>query len=152
VLNSMTPFDAILGGKTAKLIANPEVLEFSIKLARETARVGTTLGYRLEPILGLTEEDFLGLTDEVFKKLLLTLLSDTGAKTKSRRAGSHAKQDILKGRRTELEYINGLVVKKGQEARVPTPLNEAVTSIAKRIEQGTLKPDISNLKILEQYA
>jgi len=146
VLNSMTPFDAITGALSSELIGRSEILELSIKLARETAQVGTTLGYNLEPILGLSAEDFLGLTDEMFKKLVLSLFSSVGSKSRS-----HAIQDILKGRRTELDFMNGLVVKKGQEANVPTPLNEAVTSIVRQIEQGTLKPDISNLKILEPY-
>ncbi|MFC2007354.1 ketopantoate reductase family protein [Chloroflexota bacterium] len=150
VLNSMTPFDAITGVGMGELVSSPEILELSIKLARETAQVGTTLGYNLEPIIGLTEEDLIGLTDDLFKKLLFTLLSDTSKKPQRNKVGSHASQDILKGRRTELDYINGLVVKKGQEAGVPTPLNEAVTLIGREIEQGKLKPDISNLsKMLE---
>jgi len=165
VLNSMTPFDAILGRKTPELLTLPGVLEYSVKLARETAQVATTLGYRLEPILGLTEEDFMGLTDDAFKKLLFKMLSDTRRRSRhctgsptaqdgSRVSedASHAAQDILKGRRTELDYLNGLVVKKGQEAKVPTPWNEAVASVARQIDQGILKPDPSNLKLLEQRA
>ena len=60
-------------------------------------------------------------------------------------------QDILKGRVTEVGYINGLVVRKGREVNVPTPLNEAVTNVIRQIEQGILKPDLSNIEILEQY-
>ncbi|MFC2007420.1 ketopantoate reductase family protein [Chloroflexota bacterium] len=154
VLNSMMP-GAITGSSYSKLIARPEAMEYSIRLARETAQVGMTLGYSLEPILGLIEEDLIGLNDEAFKKLLLNLISDVEKKSrdeKSRptRVGGHTTQDILKGRHTEIDYINGLVVKKGEEAGVPTPFNKAITSIAQEIEQGTLKPDISNLKILEQ--
>jgi hypothetical protein len=55
----------------------------------------------------------------------------------------------MKGRRSEVELLNGLVVLKGKEAKVPTPLNEAIASLDKQIEQGILKPDRSNLKILE---
>lgn len=155
VLNSMTPFDTILGGRTPELMVKPEVLDCAIKLARETAQVATTLGYTLEPILGLTEEDFMGLTDTLFKKLLITLMSDVSKGSRARRGvpsrsvGSHATQDILKGRRTEMDYINGLVVKKGREAKVPTPFNEAVTLITRQIEQGILKPDISNLQVMQ---
>jgi 2-dehydropantoate 2-reductase len=144
VLNAMA-LDTITGSPDSELLGKTALLSISIKVAKEAAYVGIALGYALEPILGLTAEDFLGLTDEVFQKLLLKRISDTGKKSRASQA-----QDILRGRPTEVDYRNGLVVKKGQEANVPTPLNEAVTLMVKQIEQGTLKPDITNLKILEK--
>jgi 2-dehydropantoate 2-reductase len=38
-------------------------------------------------------------------------------------------QDMRKGRRTEIEALNGYVSAKGREARVSTPLNDAITSL-----------------------
>ncbi|MEE9201642.1 MAG: ketopantoate reductase C-terminal domain-containing protein, partial [Dehalococcoidia bacterium] len=61
-------------------------------------------------------------------------------------------QDLLKGRPTEIGgYLNGLVVKKGREVDVPTPLNEVVTSLIGQIEEGKLRPDRSNLEMLDRY-
>ena len=57
-------------------------------------------------------------------------------------------QDLLKGRLTEIDFLNGLVGKKGREVKVPTPANEAVTSMVKQIEEGILQPSLSNLEIL----
>jgi len=145
VFNTMACLDVITGISDAELVERPGILEIPTKIARETATVGTALGYTLEPILGLTAEDFLGLTDEVFKKLFLNLFADLG-----KEAQSMSLRDILNGRRTEVDYLNGLVVTKGQEVKVPTPLNAAVTSIVRQIELGALKLDISNLKLLEQ--
>ena len=108
-------------------------------------QVATALGHNLEPIHGLTAAEFLDSTDELLENMLRKFFSITGGKERS-----HALQDILRGRRTELEYLNGLVAKKGQEVNVRTPMNEAVTSLIKQIEQGILKPDRANLKILEQ--
>jgi hypothetical protein len=42
------------------------------------------------------------------------------------------------------------VVKKGQAAGVPTPLNAAVTEVTRQIQKGELKPDRSNLEILKK--
>jgi 2-dehydropantoate 2-reductase len=109
--------------------------------------VGTTLGYQLEPIFGLSAEDFLGSTDEVLKKNLMALISHIGKESLN-----CILQDHMKGRRSEVELLNGLVVRKGKEAKVPTPLNEAIAYLDKQIEQGILKPDRSNLKILEKLA
>jgi ketopantoate reductase len=49
-----------------------------------------------------------------------------------------------------VDFLNGLVVKKGREANVPTPLNEAVTQLTRQIQTGDLKPDRSNLPLLEK--
>jgi 2-dehydropantoate 2-reductase len=75
------------------------------------------------------------------KKSLLTLVSHIG-----KEARSMIYQDLLKKRRTEIDYINGLVVKKGREANVETPFNETVASVIKQIELGELEPDVSNLE------
>jgi 2-dehydropantoate 2-reductase len=50
-------------------------------------------------------------------------------------------QDMVKGRRTEIEFLNGLVVDKGGELGLSTPANAALTDIVKRVEKGELKPD-----------
>ena len=59
-------------------------------------------------------------------------------------------QDYLKGRYTETDYLSGLVVSKGKEAGVPTPANEAVTEMNRQIRRGALKPDRSNLALVEE--
>ena len=50
-------------------------------------------------------------------------------------------QDMVKGRRTEIEFLNGLVAKKGDEIGIATPANVVLTDIVKRVERGDLKPD-----------
>ena len=54
-------------------------------------------------------------------------------------------QDMVKGRRTEIEFLNGLIVRKGDEIGLPTPANAALTDIVKRVEKGELKPDPKHL-------
>jgi 2-dehydropantoate 2-reductase len=40
-------------------------------------------------------------------------------------------QDIDRGKRTEIDYINGAVVELGKELNIPTPMNEALTLLVK---------------------
>ena len=124
---------------------NPNLFKLCINLGKEAMQVGTTLGYKLEPLFGVSAEDFLGAADEVLEKNLRTLLSNVGKESLN-----CILQDHIKGRRSEVEYLNGLVAKKGSDAKIPTPLNEAVNSLTTQIEQGILKPDLSNLTILEK--
>ena len=50
-------------------------------------------------------------------------------------------QDVLRGRRTEIEELNGFVVKRGRELGVPTPMNAAVVREVNRHAVGQLRPD-----------
>lgn len=43
-------------------------------------------------------------------------------------------QDILKGRPTEIDVINGAVVRKGAENGIPTPVNRMLTELIKALE------------------
>ena len=56
-------------------------------------------------------------------------------------------QDIEKGKRTEVDAINGAIAAYGRKIGFPTPMNEKVTDIIHRIEQGELKPSFDNLKL-----
>ena len=50
----------------------------------------------------------------------------------------------MKGRRTEIDYMNGLVVQKGRETAIATPANEALIAAVKKVERGQAEasPDL----------
>jgi len=43
-------------------------------------------------------------------------------------------QDILKKRRTEIDFINGVIVRQGQGLNIPTPVNSMLVDLVKTIE------------------
>ena len=47
---------------------------------------------------------------------------------------SSMQQDLLKGRRTEIDYLNGAVVSLGATYGVVCPVNQALTMIIKAME------------------
>jgi 2-dehydropantoate 2-reductase len=50
-------------------------------------------------------------------------------------------QDMQKGRRTEIEFLNGLVVREGEKAGLSCRANAVLTDLVKRVERGELSPD-----------
>jgi 2-dehydropantoate 2-reductase len=50
-------------------------------------------------------------------------------------------QDMQKGRRTEIEFINGFVVGEGEKLGMTCSANAVLTDIVKRVERGELSPD-----------
>ncbi|MDE2843704.1 MAG: hypothetical protein OXN21_10000, partial [Chloroflexota bacterium] len=74
------------------------------------------------------------------------------SQAEGREARSFFHQDILKGRKTEVDYINGLVARKGRESGVPTPMNDAAVTMVKRLERGEMGPDPVNVGKMERVA
>jgi ketopantoate reductase len=54
-------------------------------------------------------------------------------------------QDVMKGRRTEINYLNGYVSEQGQQGGVKTPLDDEVVQLVNAPGVGLLKPDQKNL-------
>ena len=50
-------------------------------------------------------------------------------------------QDMQKGRRTEIEFLNGFVVREGEKLGLQARANAALVDIVKKVERGDLKAD-----------
>lgn len=147
IANTMTmgPF-SLLGLRNFEAAALPGMFDISVKLGRESMTVGAALGYRMEPIFGLRADEFAGSSDENLVTTMKTLLSHVGG---GRTAPIH---DHLKGRASEIEFISGLVARKGRELGIATPANDAVTAIDGRINRGEIKMDAANYALLQVAA
>ena len=49
-------------------------------------------------------------------------------------------QDVAKGRRSEIEQMNGHVVARGRELGVVTPLSAVVVGLVREIDGGAQRP------------
>lgn len=137
---------ALAGDKTVgEWTKHHQILKLLVNVSKEALHVGSTLGYTLENIFG-KEIDFLeGSEDEMLERAHLGIF-----KRVTPEAVNVPAKDFEKGLHTETDFMNGLIVKKGREAGVPTPLNEAVCLLVGEIEQGKRKPDPTNLEVLKQ--
>jgi 2-dehydropantoate 2-reductase len=144
IANTMTmgPF-GLLGLGNREASALPGMFELSVSLGKESLAVGTALGYRIEPVFGLRADEFAGSNDENLVTAMKTLLQHV---SNGRTAPIH---DHIKGRTSEMEYIPGLVARKGRELGIPTPCNEAVVALDREINRGSLEMDRSNFERLQ---
>jgi 2-dehydropantoate 2-reductase len=140
VVNTMClgPF-AMMGLTLYEAMKIPGMREFTLRAGTEALAVGQRLGHTIQPIFGLTEDDVRD-TNWLLEKMLDKLAADIGPA-----ARDCVLQDHLKGRYSEVDLINGLVVEEGVKNGQPTPVNAAVTEITRRIQSGELEPDPSNL-------
>jgi 2-dehydropantoate 2-reductase len=129
------------------ILRNDTLRRFGARLGSEAIRVGQALGYELEDIHHIDPEVIAkagegdpGATQE-YDAHRLEEVSKAGG-------GEHRPsmgQDMVKGRRTEIDFLNGFIVRKGEEIGLATPANAALTDIVKRVEKGELQPDPKHL-------
>ena len=59
-------------------------------------------------------------------------------------------QDFKRGRKTEIDYINGYVARLGRESGVPVNVNTAITELVHKIEQAQIRPSPERMNDLAQ--
>jgi 2-dehydropantoate 2-reductase len=134
----------LLGLKTWEAANLPGMTDLAVRAGRESVAVGRALGYALEPVFGMSAEEFSGATDEVLIRAMRTLLDHIG-----KNATTAAIHDHIKGRKSEMSHITGLVARKGAELGIPTPVNTAGTELDRRINEGELPMDPANFGLLK---
>src|SRR5262245_60792006 len=144
VVNAMgNGVSASTGLITRDILLDAGLRHFTARLGSEAIRVGQALGYRLEEIHHIDPE-IITRAGEGDVKAKAEYDAHRLADVKKPGGGAHRPsmgQDMVKGRRTEIEFLNGFVVAKGREVGVPTPANAALTDIVKRVERGESAPD-----------
>jgi len=123
-------------------------------LGYEAAAVAAGLGVALEPVLDIAPEYFVAAGTPAGLEVLSRLVGDIHAQrglTPEQAARLPAPgrpsllQDVLKGRRTEVEQLNGQVVREGRRVGVPTPVNEAVVALMHELAAGRAQAGLANL-------
>ena len=147
-VNSMAnPIAASTGLGSAAVRSTPGVNDVSINIAAEVVRVAQALGIQVEAISGVPAGDYLPTDSaeamEDVKARLAEGASSLGAGRPS------MLQDVMKSRRTEIEFLNGYVAARGDVVGVDTPFCGGIVDIVKRVERGELSTDPANLRPLQ---
>jgi 2-dehydropantoate 2-reductase len=66
------------------------------------------------------------------------LANEQIAKTMTKQKSSTA-QDLVKCKKTEIDYLNGYIVRRGLAHQIPTPANQSVYALVKMLEMAYLK-------------
>jgi 2-dehydropantoate 2-reductase len=141
VVNAMClgPF-AMVGRTLYDGLALPGMRELIVEIGEEAMRLGHDLGHKVEPIFGLTQAELAG-SNRPAEKLFDTLVGHVGPG----RGRNTVLQDLIKGRRSEVDMINGLVAEQSARRGTAAPANARIAAMVRRIEAGELKPDPGNL-------
>jgi 2-dehydropantoate 2-reductase len=124
------------------MLKNDPIRRFSTRLGSEAIRVGQAHGYQLEEILHIEPETIAraGEGDETSIRVCDEQRFKDAGRTAAGQKPSMG-QDMQKGRRTEIEFLNGLIVREGEKVGIDARANAVLVDIVKRVEKGALKPD-----------
>jgi len=114
----------------------------ALRIAAEAIAVGRALGYDLEPVYGMAPDDITAAVagdDAAIGRVEAKLFENMKRRSDDQRPSMG--QDIAKGRRTEIDFINGLVAEKAMEFGIPTPANLGIIEAVKKVERGEAAPD-----------
>lgn len=142
--SAFSGMSTVLGCTFGEAAANRTSRKIVLALIKECIDVCAKGGIKIEPVQGKDAVKLLDYHGPIKKQLSLLILPI--AIKKHAKLKASMLQDIEKGKLTEVDAINGAIAAYGRKIGFPTPMNEKVTAIIHRIEQGELKPSFDNLK------
>jgi 2-dehydropantoate 2-reductase len=163
VINCMgNALAGLIGPNTAKLTKEQREVASLIRVnvGCEVVRVAQAIGVVVEPIRGISPTVFAEASSKADILKVVTKLE----KAQSQRRISQEQinnlgvpgrasllQDVIKGRRTEIEELNGLIVRKGKELNISTPMNQAIVNLMNTLLKGEVSPEPENIDRLRPY-
>ena len=131
------PVSAMTGMTVPDMAGNAGTRKLQIHLGLESVRVGVALGYDITPFGGAPAATWVDADrPEVFAELDSAMAA--GASGRPWRPSMA--QDVVKGRMTEIDQMNGFVVEQARQVGVETPASAATTEAVRAIDAGTLEP------------
>ena len=119
------------------MAADPRCRSIRIHLCKEAAQVGLAQGLDVVAINGKPAAMWADADKgDVFEELD-DFMSQSGGRVNW--LASMA-QDVHKGRRSEIDYMNGLICAKGRETGVETPFNDAIIEAMHGVDDGSITP------------
>ena len=135
----------VIGGTFGDAAKDPLSRKICLEVIQECIRAGHASGVEFAPVQGNDIVKLLYWKNPVKKRMALTILPI--AIKKHAAIEPSMLQDLKKGKKCEINAINGAVCAAGRKAGVPTPVNDRIVDIITRMEQGELRPGKDNLQL-----
>ena len=121
-----------------------EARAVAIQIVDELLDVAEGLGVQIETVGGIGTSLFRLARREPedrarLEAAMIELAQDVGSGRPS------LAQDVVKQRKTEIDQLNGYVVRKARELGIATPANEAIIDITRQVERGQYEPSLALL-------
>lgn len=147
--SAFSGLSALFNAKFGEIAKNMKSRKLVLTIIKECIDVAEAAGIKVEPIQGHDIVKLLDYKSEFKRRISLFLIPIAMKKHKDLK--SSMLQDINRGRKCEIEAINGAVCKHGKEYNQPTPLNDKIVKLVHDIEDGKLKSSWDNITLLKEF-
>ena len=129
-----------------KISKNKKSRLLALHAIKECIDVAKAANIKIEKLQG---KDVVKLMDyhNTFKKHISLFILPIAMK-KHKLIKSSMLRDIKRGKKSEIDSINGVVCKYGDKVNIETPVNDKIVEIVHRIETHELTPQWNNIKLL----
>jgi len=149
IINACINSLGVIGGvKLGQLLANKKARDIFFELMHEAMSVAETMKIKVAPAGGGKLDYYKLLEGKGIPADLKRYLTIRIIGFKYRKIKSSSWQSLERGRRTEIDYLNGYICEKGKTLGVPTPLNDAVRTMVLEIENRKRPMSLKNLNEL----
>ena len=144
IINScITSLGAICGLYLGKMLSMAKVRKIFIEIVREAMDVAEKMKVKVEVFGGkLDFKKFLkgkSLLSDFRRHLLLIVIG-----SRYKRLKSSSLQSLERGKPTEIDYLNGYIVKNGNKLGISTPVNSFIVNMIHEIELKQREISVSN--------
>jgi 2-dehydropantoate 2-reductase len=136
---------AALGATFGDILDSEKALSCAAHIANETIQVAEALGITLEPI---QTHDLRVLAFKNQKEMESKLPFYHIVYGPHRQLRASMLQDLEKGKKCEIDAINGVISAQGKNTGIQTPVNDQVVQIIKGIENGQYVYTFANLELI----
>jgi len=139
----------VLGCTFGEVARDRQARRIAQLILKECFDTGHRLGIAFEPVQGKNLEklfDYQGRVKQKLSYLLIPLAMKKHASLKPSML-----QDIEKGKKCEVESINGILSKEGKRAGIATPVNDLVVQLIGKIEAKQADPGWNNREAFKSF-
>lgn len=146
IINScITSLGAVCGLHLGEMLKMKNIRVIFIAIMREAMKVADAMKIKVEPYRGILDYNMLvGRDNFIFNQLAHLMIKIVGMKF--RLLKSSMLQSLERGRKTEIDFLNGYICENGRKYNVPTPVNDAIVKIIKEIEAGKREISLKNFE------
>ncbi len=137
----------VVGGVFGDVSENKENREIAVRCMKECIDVGHAAGANFAPVQGKDITKLFYYKGALKKAFALFLMPI--AMKKHRAIEPSMLQDLKHGKPCEIDAINGVVCDWGRKCNVPTPINDRIVEVVKKIQNRELKAEAANIKLFE---
>ncbi len=149
VNSAFSGLSAVLGANFGDISKDKKSRLLAQKVIKECIEVAKKANIKIEPIQGKDVVKLLDYKSCIKQKISFMLIPI--AMKKHRLIKSSMLNDLAKGKKCEIEAINGVVCKYGVEVGVKTPINDRIVEVVHKIEKGEFSSNWKNIEMFREF-